>query len=400
MAKVKKGARGQNEGTIRERFRTTKEGKKVSKGWEARYTSSCDADGKQIQKSIYGMSRKEVMEKLTKTLNDMNSGNYQAPTKIKVSAWLDTWFEIYKKPTVKPKTLECYESIIRLHIKPSIGKIILRELKPEQIQKMYNKIGDELSPRMVELTHVTLHAALEQAMKNDLIFKNISEATTRPKKVKTEPRVLTVDEQQKFVRAIKGERTEAAFLLDLFSGLRLGEIVALRWKDIDFKNGLLKVNQTLCRVKNFDGNVKGKTILSFDTPKTEKSKREIPLLNEVVISLRAHKARQSTEKLKAGELYNDTGLVFCNEIGSPIDPRKFTDIFYKLVEKSGIEKANVHAIRHTFATRGLENGIELKVMQELLGHSSIALTADTYSHVLKDKKREAINKLQCLISAQ
>ena len=174
------------------------------------------------------------MEKLTKTLNDLNSGTYQAPTKIKVSAWLDTWFEVYKKPTVKPKTLECYESIIRLHIKPSIGKILLRELKPEQIQKMYNEIGEKLSPRMVELTHVTLHAALEQAMKNDLIFKNISEATTRPKKVKTEPRVLTVDEQQKFVRAIKGERTEAAFLLDLFSGLRLGEIVALRWKDIDF----------------------------------------------------------------------------------------------------------------------------------------------------------------------
>lgn len=392
---AKRNKRGQGEGSIRERFKKTRDGKKVSIGWEARYTAGIDKDGKQIQRSIYAKSSDEIKKKLRKVLSSIDNGTYIEPTKTTVSSWLDTWFDTYKKPSVKAKTLECYDNIIRNHIKPGIGSVLLKDLRPEQVQKLYNDIAKKLSSRMAELTHVTLHAALQQALKNDLISRNVSEAATLPKKVKKEPRVLTTEEQQKFTEAFKGNRLEAAFTLDLFTGLRRGELLGLRWKDIDFKNKLIKVNQTLCRVKNFDDTViKTKTKLVFDTPKTEKGKRVIPLLDEVIEALKSHRTRQKTEKFKVGEIYQDNDLVFCTTIGTPLDPRKFNDLFHEVVEKAGIGRANIHALRHTFATRGLENGIELKVMQEFLGHSSISLTGDVYSHVLQDKKREAINKLK------
>lgn len=398
-----KNKRGQGEGSIRERFKIDKNtGKKVSIGWEARYTAGKDANGKQIRKSIYGKTSDEVKKALRKVLTDMDNGTYIEPAKTTVGAWLDTWFNTYKKPSVKAKTLECYDNIIRNHIKPKIGGIALKDLKADKVQGLYNEVASKFSPRMAELTHVTLHAALEQAIKNDLIIKNVTKATTLPKKVKKEPRVLTPEEQNKFMEAIKGDRMEAAFILDLFTGLRRGELLGLKWADIDFKNKVIKIRQTLCRVKNFDDGAENKTKLVFDTPKTEKGKRVIPLLDEVVNALKTHKNRQGAEKLKAGGLtkdgglYEDNGLVFCTQIGTPLDPRKFTDIFHAVVEKAGIGETNLHALRHTFATRGLENGIELKVMQELMGHSSITLTADIYSHVLLDKNREAINKLQPL----
>ncbi|MCX7843361.1 MAG: site-specific integrase [Clostridia bacterium] len=387
MAK-KKGARGQNEGNIRQRKDGT---------WEARYT----ANGK--QKSVYAKTRPEVSAKLTKILNDINTGIFIEPTKTTVSSWLDTWFETYKKPTVKAKTLECYYNIIEKHIKPAIGKYTLKDLRPEKVQKMYNDIAAKLSPRMAELTHITLRAALEQAVTNDLIVKNVTQKTKLPATTEKERRVLTTDEQKKFMEALKGNRLEAAFILDLFSGLRVGELAALRWKNIDLENKIMNVSQTLYRVKNFDKDAQTKTRLEFGTTKSHKGKRDIPLMDEVVAVLKAHKARQAAERLKVGELYHKEDeegnrLVFCTQIGTPLEPRKISDEFYKIIEKAEIPKANMHSLRHTFATRGLENGIELKVMQELLGHSTITLTGDVYSHVLQDKKREAIGKLKSVFN--
>lgn len=388
----KKRTRGQNEGSIRQR----KDGI-----WEARYTIGRDSQGKQLRKSIYGKSRSEVAKKLTKALNDLNSGVYVEPSKITVASWLDTWLEEYKKPTVKPKTYESYEVLVRKHIKPSIGSILLKDLRAEQVQKLYNEKAKEYSPRQAEVIHVVLHSALEQAIKNDLIIKNVTNATTRPKKAKKEPRVLTPEEQESLIKAMKGDRLEAAFILALFTGLRRGEILGLKWKDINFKDKTLRVMRTLCRVKDYDTSdvAKSKTKLEFNTPKTDKSKRIVPLLDGVIAALKAHKKKQAAEKLRLGEGYRDQDLVFCNEFGDPLDPRRLKESLDAIVEKAGLKKVNIHALRHTFATRGLENGIELKVMQELLGHSTITMTADIYSHVLPEKKREAINKLQKVFDA-
>lgn len=401
---AKKGkSRGQNEGSIREKFRIDiKTGQKVSIGWEARYTNT---EGK--QKSIFAKTRTEVNKKLTKTLNDINQGTYIEPSKTTVGDWLDTWYKDYKVPNVKPKTLEGYESIIRNHIKPVLGKTLLKDLKSEKIQQLYNDVSSTLSPRMAQLTHVTLHSALHQAYVNNLIPKNpaMKGAVIIPKSTPKEARVLTVKEQTKFMQALKGDRLEAAFILDLATGLRVGEIAALSWDSIDFKSKTLKVNRTLVRVKNFDEKAETKTKLVFDTPKSKKSNRIIPLLDEVVIALKAHIARQGEERLKAGGLiedgglYQDNNLVFCTEIGTPLDTRKIQEAFYTLVDKSGIKKANMHCLRHCFATRMLENGVDIKTTSELLGHSKISLTGDIYSHVLQNHKRDAINKLKNVFEA-
>lgn len=389
-AESKKKVRGQNEGSIRQR----KDG-----SWEARYTIGRDSDGKQIQKSIYGKTRPQVAKKLTKALNDINLGIYVEPSKITVSSWLDTWLEEYKKPSIKPKTYESYEVLVRKHIKPNLGNILLRDLRPEQVQKLYNDKAKEYSPRQAELIHVVLHSALDQAIENDLIIKNATNATKRPKRVKKEPRVLTPEEQEILIKAMKGDRLEAAFIVALFTGLRRGEILGLKWQDISLKDKTLRVARTLCRIKDFEAKeTEAKTKLEFGPVKTAKGNRGIPLLDGVVAILKAHKKRQAAEKLRLGEGYKDNDLVFCNEFGKPLDPRRLKESLDTIVEKAGLKKVNIHALRHTFATRGLENGIELRVMQELLGHATIAMTAD-YSHVLQEKKRQSINKLKNVLEA-
>jgi integrase len=400
---AKKNKRGQNEGSLREKFRKdAKTGELVSIGWEARYT---DPTGK--QKSIFAKTRAEVNKKLTKALNDINQGTYVEPSNTAVTEWMDTWYKDYKKPAVKVKTLEGYESIIRNHIKPALGAIKLKDLKSETIQKLYNDIANRLSPRMAQLTHVTLHSALQQAYVNNLIPRNpaMKGAVIIPKSAAKEARVLTSEEQAKFMKALKGERLEAAFLLDLATGLRVGELAALAWDNIDLDKKLLKVNRTLYRVKNPDKGAETKTKLVFDTPKSAKSNRTIPLLDEIISVLKAHKKRQAAERLKAGGLvedggvYQDNNLVFCTEIGTPLDPRKIQAAFYTIVDKAGIGKANMHCLRHCFATRMLENGVDLKTTSELLGHSKISLTGDIYSHVMMDKKQDAIGKIKGIFAA-
>jgi integrase len=377
--------RGQNEGSIRQR----PNGK-----WEARYTIGVDASGKQKQKSIYGKTRAEVSKKLNQLLNDINKGVYVEITKITVETWLDTWMKEYKKAFVKPKTYDSYYGIIEIHITPSIGYIHLNDLRAEHIQKLYNNIlKKNLSTRTVKYVHSLLHGALSQAVKNGLIVRNVTDSTTLPKQIKKEMRCFSLEEQNKFLKALDGHRYKLAFQVLLTTGLRRGEILALKWQDIDFKEGTLKVCRTLNRVRTFEGEGR-KTEIVIGEPKSEKGKRVIPLLDGVLVELNKHRKLQEMEKRTSQGTYVDNGFIFCNELGKHIDTRTFEKYFKNLLKKANVEGINLHGLRHTFATRGLENGISPKVMQEILGHSTINLTMDTYTHVLPNVKKEAINLLK------
>lgn len=404
-----KNKRGQGEGSIRERFKKTKDGKKVSIGWEARYTVGKKADGTPNRKSIYGKTSVEVKKALRKVLTEIDTGVYIEPSKLPVSDWLDTWLMDYKKQSVKIKTFTSYQDTVRLHIKPEIGPVNLKDLQAPQVQHLISGIKDKgLSPRMAKYVYTILTMALKQAIKSNLLIKNVCDAVTLPKQTKGEIRVLTVKEQDTFTEAVRGHRLEAAFILDLFTGLRIGELLALKWSDIDLKEGVLKVRRNVQRVRIDDAETK--TQLVYGEPKTESGKRSIPLLDEVVEILKEHKKRQLAEEVRAGPLYDgkkadddsskkrdkDDRLVFCTELGKQLEIRNFQRTFYELVEKANLKKVNFHALRHTFATRGLENGIEPKVMQELLGHASIIMTLDIYSHVMPEKKKESMNKLKVL----
>ncbi|MDI6872070.1 MAG: site-specific integrase [Bacillota bacterium] len=356
--------------------------------------------GKPIRSFFYGRTRQEVADKLAKALSDARQGVFVKPTKVTVGQWLDTWLNEYARPHVRATTWGSYEYIIRCHLKPALGSIPLKDLRPEHLQRLYNqklatgRVDGEgqLSSRTVRLIHITLHAALKQAVKEGLTVRNVSEATSPPRQQKREIRALSPQEQQDFLKTASADRLGVAFVLDLATGLRRGELLGLRWADVDFGAETVTVRQALVEVRT--GNAQGpKTALVFQEPKSASGRRTIPLPSVLIPQLKAHKARQNEEKLLLGAAYHDQGLVFATADGKPIHPRNFTRKFYQLASKAGISGTNLHALRHSFATRLLEANEHPKVVQELLGHSQISQTLDTYSHVSLNLKRSAADKL-------
>ena len=379
------GKRGNGEGSITKR----KNGL-----WQGAITVGRDANGKQKRRYFYGKTRAAVSEKITKTLNELATGMYIDPFENPTfESWAHTWLWEYKRYHIKPTTFEQYEMLLRLYANPKIGDIRLTKLKPFHLQKIYNQmIESGISARTVRLLHTVVHAALKQALKNGLAVRNIADAVELPRQQKKEIRVLTVEEQYAFVDALKDEKMGAAYLFGLYTGARRGEVLALHWSDIDLKNKTVRIHRTLNRVRTFDENGKRTKLFLGDT-KTAKSTRLVPLLDYLVQLLKAHKKEQERDKRKFGCKYHDQDVVFATDHGEYIDPGNYSRKFKKLIEKAGLAHANPHCLRHTFATRGLEAGMSLKTVQEILGHSSISLTSDIYTHVLLDTKRKDMKKL-------
>jgi integrase len=377
--------RGNGEGTIYQRKNGT---------WAGLLTIGRDENGKLKRLSFSGRTRKEVAEKLAKAKAELQQGTFVEPNKLTLGDWLDVWLKEYKKPTLRPEVFDTYEMIIRVHLKPALGSVLVQALRPEMVQRLYNeKAASGLSPATVRKIHQVLHGALKQAVRNQLVTRNVSEATTLPKAGQTrEVRALTLEEQEKFLKALEGNRLEVAFKVLLGTGLRRGELLGLTWRDVNLTNGTITVRQSLIRAK-------GKLVIQ--DPKTKTSKRTIPLPDDLVAELKAHRARQAQEKLFAGPAYEDNNLVFANELGQPLDPRSFNRWFYELRDKAGLPKdVNLHALRHTYATRLLERGVSLKVIQRLMGHSKFDVTADIYSHVAPELEREAVAALNGLFKRE
>jgi integrase len=388
--------RGNGEGSISKR----KDGR-----WCAVITNGNDPNtGKPKRVFFYGKTRQEVAEKLNQALHSIGQGTFVEPSRLTVGEWINTWLFEYKKQSLRPTTFQSYEYLTRVHVKPTIGHIILKDLRSEHLQRLYNEKATQgrsdgkggLSPKTVRHIHCVIHEALEQALKNNLVVRNVSKATTLPRQVKKEMKVLTVDEQCKLLNVLGEERLRSAFILALASGVREGELLAIRWQDIDLKEGIINIRQSLKRVKVFDENKNTKSELLFQEPKTKAGKRIIPLPASVITELKEHRNRQLQEKLKARLIYEDNDLVFCTEIGKPIDTNNLIRKFKALLKKAGMRDINFHALRHTYATRLLEANEHPKVVQEILGHSDISMTLNTYSHVMPEIKKAAAQKLDHL----
>lgn len=379
--------------------------------WSAYLSNVLDpSTGKLKRKYFYGKTQKEALAKLTAARNKQITGGIIDPVKITLGEFLDLWLKEFKKPTLRPSTYESYEYIIRLHIKPCLGNILLKDLKPEQIQIYYNQkltngrvdktTRPDLSTRTIRYIHTILKQALQQAVKNQYVNRNVATLTAVPPKKKKDVRVLTLEEQKIFLAHLENIRLCAAFQLALASGIRLGELLALQWNNIDFENGTIRITQSLRRIKTFDESSLTKTSIIFQEPKTESGKRYIPIPPSILLSLKDYKKKQNEEKLLLGESYSNNNLVFCTEFGKPLEPRNFTRLFYSITKKSNLEGVNFHALRHTYATRLLEANEHPKVVQELLGHTSITMTLDIYSHVMPDVKKAAAQKLDYLFVAR
>lgn len=366
--------------------------KKSGGYWEARIIIKNPMTGERELKTHCRKTQAEVRAWLEDIKAKVAFGKYTPDSSITVGEWVSIWLAEYAKPKVRTTTWESYESTVRNHIIPDLGKILLRDLSPDMVQRLYNRKMEGgrtdgkggLSSTSVGYIHAVLSGALKRAMRNGIVSRNVTELIDKPRKVRKEILPLTLDELRRFIVYIKGTNYYAAFLLECYTGLRRGELLALRWKDIDFDNRCLAVRQGLVRTKQG---------LSFNRPKTDASRRSIPLNDNIVAELKSHRVRQAEERLAMGSAYESKDLIFCNHTGKPLDPRSFTKNFQGLLEKAGLPKVRFHDMRHTHATLLIKMGENPKVVQERLGHSTTRMTLDTYSHVLPGMQEEATKRL-------
>ena len=372
--------------------------------WMAQVTIGRDPEtGKLKRATFYGKTRQDVADKLTKALRDKQQGTFVAPHTLTLGEWLDTWLWEYKKPRLRPNSFDSYERLVRCHLKPALGQLALRDLRPEHLQHFYNeKMQQGLAAGTVRYCHTLLHGALAQAEQHGLLVRNVTKLTALPREARKEMCTLTLDQvTTKLLPALTQDRLFAAIFLAFGTGLRRGEILALRWKDIDQKADTLEVRQTLVRVKNrAQGAGAGRTRLLLQEPKTAHSRRTVPIPEACLAALKQHRARQAEEKLLLGPAYQDHGLVFCRPDGTPMDPELLPRTFARLLREAGLPPLRFHGARHTFATLMLELGESPKTVQTLLGHSRVAMTLDLYSHVSLELEKKAAAKLNAALTGK
>ena len=358
---------------------------------DGRYMGRFSYQGERF--TFYDKDLRKLMKKMQEKQYEMEHGFYCKETNIILDKWFSTWISEYKIHAVKAGTIEAYTTSYNLYIRKKLGKKKLTQIRSEHIQKLINEMTEEYAKSTINLVFIVLNGMYKQAVKNKIIAYNPLEAVTLPKaKKKREVRVLSMEEQKIFLQYAKESVYQDFYIVALNTGMRLGEMRGLMWKDIDFQNKVIHVRRTM---RYFHG--KG-TVL--DTPKTATSVRDIPMLDEVYEVLRRHKKEQMEYRFMLGDMWKEDfeDLVFTAPFGKHISDTAINMDMNAVVDRikaSGIEFDHIypHVLRHTFATRGLEKGIPPKVMQELLGHTSITMTLDIYSHVLPDVKSKEIQKI-------
>ncbi len=380
---ARKGARGG--GTIRRRT----DGK-----WEARYTIGRDpGTGKQIQKSIYGKTQKEVSQKLRELTTEVDNGTYQELCKMTVSEWLDIWLEEYTIH-LRPTTISTYRTQIDVHIRPAIGKVRLCELKTEIIQRFYNSLyrsKKALSPKTVKNIHGVLHKAVAQAVALGYIKFNPADNVTLPKVIRAEIKPITDSNIALFLNAIRGHRFELLYTIDLFTGMRKGEILGLTWDCVDLTRNTILISKQLIQEKKKDG----KYFLS--ATKNGKS-RSVRIPQSIVELFREQMERQREWRALAGDAWcNEWNLVFTDELGNHLSHTTVTHCFKRIVRTIGLNSCRFHDLRHSYAVAALQSGGDIKTVQENLGHYTAAFTLDIYGHVSENMKRDNADKMEAFI---
>lgn len=378
MAKMRGRANG--EGTYKQR----KDGR-----WEGQYTVYTSSGVR--RKSVYARTKAEVAAKLRKAVAEADGGVSFDAENMTVAEYLERWLEDSVRGSVWHTTYRDYKRHVRNHIAPEIGRVKLAKLSPAHAQALYRKKLDSgLSPRTVNYIHATLHKALGQAVKWRLVPYNVTDATVRPRQERRETMALTLDQVHAFLDAARKaeDRFEALYVTAVFTGMRPGELLALRWTDLvlDGPEPEARVRRSLSSDEHGS--------YAFKRTKTEKG-RSVSLMPEVVEALRAHRKRQNEERLRYSGLWRDQGLVFPSKIGTPMDWRRLSRRNYKRLRlAAGLpETTRFYDLRHTFATLMLEQGENPKIVQEILGHSQITHTMDTYSHVTPNMQRAAFGRL-------
>ena len=398
MASSKKNAAGC--GNIRKKI--VKRNGKEYLYWEARYTVGFDpGTGKQIQKSVTGKSQKEVAQKLKELTVALDAGTYIAPNKMTVAQWLDTW-QVEYLANVKPSTVSSYEATIRNHLKPGIGAIRLDALTTHDIQEFYNSLRSPtekrkaLSSKTIKNIHGILHHALEQAMLNNYIRSNPSNACVIPKAIKKKVKPMNEHQIADFLKAIKGHKYENMFLVALFTGMRQGEVCGLQWECVDFDNGTILIDKQL---QSLRGKVRGDKEKYALVPTKNGKERTITAAPYVMDLLWKTKQAQDANRKDFGSDFLENGLVFTDEIGNRVTPQALYRAFKLVVTELNMKDVRFHDLRHSYAVVSLKSGDDVKTVQENLGHATASFTLDTYGHVTEKMKKDSADRMQAFIKS-
>ncbi len=361
----------------------------------ARYTVQTP-DGPR-RKTIYGKKYKDVEKKLNEARANADKGLVFDADNLKAGEWMDSWLSDCLKPLVSAgkmahSTYVRTEGIVNNHLKPALSHRKLKDLTRAEIRRLYSEKGKKLSARSVDYIHATLQTSLSQAMRDDLILRNVAVGERpRSSRNRQEAKVLSSEQVKALLTAARGTRNEALYIMAVHTGLRQGELLGLKWSDVDLEDaGKLSVRRSL---KVTEGG------LAFGPPKNNASRRAVPLNKTAVSALRAHRTRQNEERLRSPATlgaWRDADLVFPNRIGGPTDHNNLYYREYKpLLERAGLadEGFTFHTLRHTFATALFARRQHPKVVQSLLGHSSITQTMDTYSHLMDGIGGDAVDGL-------
>ena len=347
--------------------------------WEAQYMVYTPSGTK--RKSVYGRTKQEVAEKLRKAIAERDDGLDFDAENLTLAEYLKQWLEGSVQGSVAKSSFERYEQLSRVHIVPAIGTVKLKKLTPAHVQSLYRtKIDEGLAERTVEYIHATLRKALGQAVKWQLVSRNVAEAATAPRPRKREMMAFDREQARRLLDAARGDRLEALYVLAMTAGLRQGELLGLKWADLDLEEGTLSVRRSL-RIDK-DG-------AHYTEGKRDRSRRSIELGAGTVGALRTHRKRQLEERVRYGGLWEDHGLVFCQKDGRPVRRWNLEREFYKLLKSATLPKITFHGLRHTCASLLILNKTSAKVVSEMLGHADVAFTLRVYSHVLPGMQRSA-----------
>ena len=382
--------------------------KGISKRADGRYQGRFTFQGERF--TLYDRDIKALQKKMADAKYEMEHGIYLNAQHMTLNSFFETWLSEIKENTVKANTISVYMEIYKVHIAPALGRLQVSSINKLMIQRLLNNMSKNgLSPNTLAKTKAILYSIFKEAMENRMISYNPCENITI-RRDKTERRVLSSDEQKIFLEAIQGSRYEMLCILGLSTGLRIGELSGLRWSDINFEDKILTVERTYIYLHDVK-NHQMKDV--FHSPKTKNSCRSIRLLDSTLELLQKHKLKQEKEKAALGAEWcpveDGEDLVFTTKTGGPVRGLNVSETLNNYVKKINkreeiqaarenrepvvFERITPHTLRHTFATRAFESGIPPKVVQQILGHSSLEMTMDLYTHVTEDVQSKEIQKL-------
>ncbi|MBA7589176.1 Tyrosine recombinase XerC [subsurface metagenome] len=334
-------------------------------------------------------SKSQAQRRLHELLHILEQGAYAKPKRITLAEWLIDWLNGYVKTNCSIRTLDGYRAIVRRHLIPNLGMIPLSQVQPQHIQQSYGRLlegadGNGLSPRTVLHIHRVLFGALNYAVRQGLLIRNPAQLADPPRAKNQKMKTLMPQEVSRLLNVAEDTPYYPIAYAAVKTGLRQAELLGLVWRDVDLDLASLSVTQVL---------YKRKGVCQFKEPKTEHSRRRLNLSPSLALFLRAYKTRRQAERLLLGKPLSEDDLVFGNVGGTPMDPGTLTHSFARIARKAGLPGTRFHDLRHTFASLMLLVGVHVKVVSEMLGHSSVAFTLDVYSHVVPGLQEAAGKRL-------